>query len=77
MFVHATHQARSQVLRFRGAKYILGGTIFVFIIFLKQTFLGTRKFGGHCPRTPPRGYGLATHSLYFYSFRNEIVTRVV
>jgi len=50
------HQARSQVLRFGGANTFLDGTIFVFIIFLKQIFLGTRnfggaqkKFGGRCP----------------------------
>jgi len=50
------------VARFEGAKYIFrGGTIFVFIKFLKQIFLGTRKFGGHkrylgwhCPWMPPQ-----------------------
>jgi len=29
-----------------GQNPYLGGTIFVFVIFSKQTFLGTRKFGG-------------------------------
>jgi len=54
-------QARSQVLRFGGAKYIFRGARFLFSSFF---FLGTRKFGGykinfggHCPRMPPHGYG--------------------
>jgi len=44
--------------------------IFVFIIFLKQIFLGTRKFvgeqkkfGGNCPRMPTRGCGPASVAL--------------
>jgi len=39
-----TTQARSQVLKFGGAKYILGGQ--VFITRLKQIFLETTQFGG-------------------------------
>ena len=39
-------QARSQVLKFEGSEYISGGEIFVFIICLKEIFLGTAKRGG-------------------------------
>jgi len=49
-------QARSQVLKFGRAKYILGGTIFVFIIFLKQIFW-EENLGGTAPECPPRNYG--------------------
>jgi len=50
-------QARSQVLKFGGAKYILGGQDFCFCHIFKTNFLGTRKFGGTAPECPPRGYG--------------------
>jgi len=46
-------QARSQVLRFGGAKYILGGAMFVFIISFKQIFLETSKFGQVLPPNGP------------------------
>jgi len=46
-------QARSQVLKFGGEKYILGGQDFCFYHIFETNFLGTRKFGGHCPRMPP------------------------
>jgi len=53
-------QARSKVLKFGGAKYIFTGHIFVFILFFKDIFLGTRKFGWHkrnlggtAPQCPP------------------------
>jgi len=41
-------QACRQVLRF-GGKYICRGKDFVFIVCLKQIFLGTTKFGGAVP----------------------------
>jgi len=63
-------QARSQVLKFGGAKCILGGHNFCFIVFLKQIFLGTRKFweakekfGGRYTRIPPMATGLVVSSL--------------
>jgi len=41
-------QDRSQVLKFGEEKNRhLGGKIFVFILCLKQSFLGTPKFGRH------------------------------
>ena len=46
-------QARSQVLKFGGAKYILGGHDFCFYHIFNTNFLGTSKFGGYCPRMPP------------------------
>jgi len=56
-------QARSQVLKFGGAKYIFRGHDFCFYHIFKTNFLGTRKFwgnkrnfGGYWPRMPPRGY---------------------
>ena len=53
-FTSPLPQARSQVARFGGSKYILrGGKVFVFIIRLKQIFLGTINFGGGTPRMPP------------------------
>jgi len=40
---------------------------FVFVICLREIFLGATKFGGHCPRMPPRGYGpgLTVEKQYF------------
>jgi len=61
------NQAPNQVLRFGGVKYIFWKCIiFVFIIFLKQAFLGTRQFGGGtketwggaAPECPPVATGL-------------------
>jgi len=51
-FTFVWGQARSEVLKFGGAKYIFREARFFFIIFLKQIFLRTRKFGGHCPECP-------------------------
>ena len=39
-------QVRSQVLTFGGENLFLGGKILVFMICLKQIFLGTTNFGG-------------------------------
>jgi len=41
-------QVHSQVFKVLGGKKILGGKYFSFsyILYLKQFFLGTRKFGG-------------------------------
>jgi len=54
-----------------GHNTLLGDTIFYFIIFLKQSFLGTRnfgeaqkKFGEHCPRMPPVATGLTSDLMY-------------
>jgi len=47
-------QARSQVL---GGKIHFKGGRIVAIICSKQNFLGTTKFGEHCPRMSLRGYG--------------------
>ena len=47
-------QARSQVLTLGGgAKYILGGKNFAFIICLKQIFQNTTNFGGTLPPNTP------------------------
>jgi len=66
---HVLHQARSQVIRFGGAKHLSGRQDFRFYLYvLMNNFLGTTKFGGnkklgdHCPRMPP-GTGLATTEL--------------
>jgi len=65
LFSDNCHQARSQVLRFGGAKYTCnGGNIFVFInvyktFFWTQLNLGNpKKVGVHCPRMPPVATGL-------------------
>jgi len=57
-------QARSQVLRFGEANYILGWQDFSFYYMFETNFSGHKKIwgahkklGGHCPRNPPRGYG--------------------
>jgi len=42
-----------QVEVWRGKIHFYGGTIFVFIIFLKEIFLGTRKFGEALPPNAP------------------------
>jgi len=49
-----------------GGNTFYGGNSFVFIIHLKQIFLGTKNFEGELSRIAPRGYGpglLLTHSL--------------
>ena len=64
-------QARSQVLRFGGSEYILGGQHFSFYY---NIFLGTTKFVGeqknwlarHCPRMPP--LPMATGLVVFMHF---------
>jgi len=50
------NQARSQVLRFGGAKYIFREARILFLLFLKQIFCEEKNFeehkrnsGGHCP----------------------------
>jgi len=50
-----------------------GGKVFIFIIYVKQCFLGTAQkiFGGRCPRTPLRGYGPG-YNLYFTHLGNSI-----
>ena len=50
-------QTHSQVLRFEGQEYILGGNIFVLIIRLIH-FSGHKKFGGHCSQINPVSTGL-------------------
>jgi len=53
-------------MHFRGSRYLF------LIIFLKQIFLGTRKFGGvqkifggHCPRMSPVATGLFVSGIDF------------
>jgi len=56
----------------------VGGKIFAFTICLTHIFIGAtkfgaaqKKFGGHCPRMLPRGYGPAlvvTQMTKFYRF---------
>ena len=76
----ALHQARSQVVRFGGAKYIFrGGNIFVFIICFNKQCSGHNiiwgaqiKFGGVLPPNAHRGYGPALHPcVYSMRSRNE------
>ena len=51
-------RARSQVLSFLGgAKSIFRGQDFCFHYVFKTIFMGTTKFGEHCPQWP-RGYRL-------------------
>jgi len=56
-------QAHSQILRIGGSNAFLRARFFVFIIFLKETFLSTTKFGkaeifGRALfSNAPRGYG--------------------
>jgi len=38
---------------FGGQIHLYGGNIFIFVICLKQIFLGTTQFGRHCPRMHP------------------------
>jgi len=52
-------QSRSQVSRFGGEKYILGGQDFCFYsIYLKQISWAQHNLGGHCPRMPSSAAGL-------------------
>jgi len=44
--IRTSAQDRSQVLGFGGQMHLFGAKVFVFIICLKQIFLGTTKFGG-------------------------------
>jgi len=46
-----------QILRFGGQNTVLGRQDLFFFICLKQIFVGTKIFWGHCPRMPPRDYG--------------------
>jgi len=49
---NCARQARGQVLSFFGKIHFRGATFLLLLCFNKK-FLGTKKFGGHCPRMPP------------------------
>ena len=63
-FILASLNTSAPAARFYGSEgqiKLLGGKSFCFYYMFKTKFSGhNKKYGGHCPRTPPRGYGSGT-----------------
>ena len=57
-------QARSQVLKFGGAKYILRRNDFCFYHILKQIFREQENLGSLSPNAPPVATGLPVFDLF-------------
>ena len=70
-------QARSHILGFGGAKYILRGQDLCFYYVLIKNFLNTTKFGeekfvGHCPRMPSVATDLNPHPKSYKLYSDTV-----
>jgi len=64
-------------MRFGGAKYFFKGARSLFLFYFFLIFLGTRKFGWHCPQMSPVATGLDIWQDNEYATEYGYITTVL